>query len=76
GPPTLPLIGNLHLFPKTEQWARQYGDVVSIKAASHTIIVLSSATAIREVVDKMGWIASSRPSNFLFNLCSDRIHRF
>ncbi|KAF9030605.1 hypothetical protein BDZ89DRAFT_1064605, partial [Hymenopellis radicata] len=35
-----------------------------IKAASHTIIVLSSATAIREVVDKMGWIASSRRPTF------------
>ncbi|KAF9032813.1 cytochrome P450 [Hymenopellis radicata] len=75
GPPTLPIIGNLHVFPnsakihlKFAEWASQYGDVFSLKAASQTMIVISGATAIRDIVDKTGWIASGRPHLYLANL--------
>ncbi|KAF9032825.1 cytochrome P450 [Hymenopellis radicata] len=76
GPPTLPVIGNLHVFPKKvgempfkfSELARQYGDIISLKTMSQTMVILSSATAVREVVDKTGWIGSSRNSNYLVHL--------
>ncbi|KAJ7182771.1 cytochrome P450 [Mycena crocata] len=76
GPPTLPLIGNAHLLGsgktlhlRLTEWARHYGDIYSIKIGSGTMVVLSSAAAIKEVVDKHGWVGSSRPSNYVAELC-------
>lgn len=40
-----------------------------LKIGSGTMVVLSSATAIKEVVDKHGWTGSSRPSNYIAELC-------
>ncbi|KAF9032832.1 cytochrome P450 [Hymenopellis radicata] len=79
GPPTLPVIGNLHVFPKKigetvpfkfTEWARQYGDIISVKTMSQTMIILSSATAVREVIDKTGWISGSRNPSYLVDLCA------
>ncbi|KAF8169586.1 cytochrome P450 [Mycena galopus ATCC 62051] len=76
GPSTLPLIGNLHLFPKPQDmhthfaaWGKQYGGVFSLKVFSHTIVVVSEATAAREIIDKSGWVASARPRNTLAQWC-------
>jgi cytochrome P450 len=41
--------------------ARQYGDVYSLKIFSRAVVVLSSITAIREVMDKNSAIVSDRP---------------
>jgi len=40
--------------------ARQYGDVYSLKIINSTIVVLSSTTAIREIMDKNSAIVSDR----------------
>ncbi|KAJ7868861.1 cytochrome P450 [Mycena leptocephala] len=76
GPPTVPLLGNAHMLGdgkdihlKFTELARYYGDIFSIKIGSGTMIVLSSPAAIKEVVDKHGWTASSRPSNYIAELC-------
>ncbi|KAJ7489227.1 cytochrome P450 [Mycena latifolia] len=76
GPPTVPLLGNAHLFGdgkdlylRVAQWARPYGDIYSLKLSSATMVVLSSATAIKQVVDKHGWAVSSRPPNYIGELC-------
>ncbi|KAJ7489291.1 cytochrome P450 [Mycena latifolia] len=76
GPPTVPLLGNAHLFGdgkdmylRVAQWARPYGDIYSLKLSSATMVVLSSATAIKQVVDKHGWAASSRPPSYIGELC-------
>ncbi|KAJ7267368.1 cytochrome P450 [Mycena rebaudengoi] len=83
GPPTLPFIGNLHqlrkagskeMHLKLAEWSRQYGDIVSIKIGSSTMVVLSSATAIKEVVDKQGWAGSSRPPNYLAGRAAGGYH--
>ncbi|KAJ7737916.1 cytochrome P450 [Mycena maculata] len=81
GPPTVPLVGNLHLLPKMGklhlkfmEWSRKYGDIVSIKTGSGTMVVLSSPTAIKQVVDKQGWAASSRPANHLADLAAGGYH--
>ncbi|KAJ6487800.1 cytochrome P450 [Mycena sanguinolenta] len=80
GPPTAPLLGNLHLIPgkqmylKFMEWSRQYGEIFSIKLGPHSIVFLSSPTAIKEVVDKNSWAASSRPSNTLAELAAGGYH--
>ncbi|KAJ7176735.1 cytochrome P450 [Mycena filopes] len=80
GPPTIPVLGNAHLLGgkelhlKITDWARYYGEVFSIKIGSGTMVVLSSPSAIKEVVDKHGWVGSSRPSNYIAELCGSGAH--
>jgi cytochrome P450 len=80
GPPTVPILGNLHLFPRSElhiqfqKWAREWGDIFTLKIASGTMIVISSATAAKELLDKTGWNASDRPSMFLVDQITDGNH--
>ncbi|KAF7369124.1 Cytochrome P450 [Mycena venus] len=80
----LPRDGKDMYFKLTE-WARRYGDIFSvrvnplphrriqcllqIKVGSGTMIVLSSPTAIKEIVDKSGWAGSARPKNYIAELC-------
>ncbi|KAF7349236.1 Cytochrome P450 [Mycena sanguinolenta] len=81
GPPTVPLLGNLHLLPdigqnhlKLMEWSRKYGEIFSVKIGPRTTVVLSSPTAIKEVVDKTSWAASSRPPNYLGELAAGGYH--
>lgn len=45
GPPTVPLLGNLHQIPKKgahfqfTQWARQYGGIYSLKLGTGNAVV-------------------------------------
>ncbi|CAL1703430.1 unnamed protein product [Somion occarium] len=67
GPPTIPLLGNLHIFPKTRahekftEWARVYGDIYSLKMASGTAVVISNPRLLRECMDLHGGVTSDRP---------------
>lgn len=67
GPPTLPLLGNLHIFPteyahyKFTEWARIYGDVYSLKVGPATAIVITSAAAVKELMDKRSASTADRP---------------
>lgn len=71
GPPTLPLLGNLHQIPdqkrhlQFEKWAREYGPVFSLMLGTKAMIVLNSDQAIKDLVDKRGAIYSSRPESFI-----------
>lgn len=71
GPPTLPLIGNLHQIPRQnrhlqfEKWARQYGPIYSLMLGTKVMIVLNSDLAIKDLVDKRGAIYSSRPEAYI-----------
>jgi hypothetical protein len=71
GPPTLPLIGNLHQIPdkkrhlQFEKWAREYGPVFSLMLGTKAMIVLNSDQAIKDLVDKKGAIYSSRPDAYI-----------
>ncbi|KAH7383957.1 putative cytochrome P450 [Pyrenochaeta sp. MPI-SDFR-AT-0127] len=71
GPPTLPLLGNLHQIPDTkrhiqfEKWARQYGPVFSLMLGTKAMVVLNSDQAIKDLVDKRGAIYSSRPDAYI-----------
>ncbi|KAJ6562395.1 hypothetical protein B0H19DRAFT_1234023 [Mycena capillaripes] len=74
GPPTLPFIGNIHIFPRQQlqykftEWAKIYGDVFSLKVMHLTIIVLNSPTTVKEVIDKRGATSSNRPASIMVDI--------
>jgi hypothetical protein len=76
GPPTWPLIGNLHLMPKEkphiqfQKWAEEYGPVYSLILGTKVMVVLSSDQAIKDLLDKRSAIYSSRPDVYLGMLVS------
>ena len=43
------------------RWARQYGDIFSLKIGSGTVVVITSAEAVYEIMDKNSAITSDRP---------------
>ncbi|KAK1978635.1 cytochrome P450 [Colletotrichum cereale] len=76
GPPTLPLIGNLHQIPSTKphlqfkKWAKEYGPVYSLILGTKVMIVLSSDQAVKDLLDKRSAIYSSRTDVYLGNVAS------
>jgi cytochrome P450 len=76
GPPTLPLIGNLHLMPKEKghlqfhKWAQEYGPVYSLILGKSVMVVLSSDQAIKDLLDKRSNIYSSRPDMYMARIVS------
>ncbi|EXJ68791.1 uncharacterized protein A1O5_07722 [Cladophialophora psammophila CBS 110553] len=71
GPPTLPLIGNLHQLPrkgahfKFTELAKTYGGMFSLKLGTGTAVVLTDRRIIRELLDKKSSISSNRPVSFV-----------
>ncbi|KAF7369235.1 putative cytochrome P450 [Mycena venus] len=67
GPPTLPLLGNLHLLPtefihyKFTEWSRKYGGFYSLKLGSGTAVVLTDPAAVKELMDKRSPNTMDRP---------------
>ncbi|EFQ35355.1 cytochrome P450 [Colletotrichum graminicola M1.001] len=79
GPPTLPLIGNLHQIPVTKphiqfkKWAEEYGPVYSLIVGTKVMIILSSGRAVKDLLDKRSAIYSSRPDVYLGNVASGNL---
>ncbi|KAF2202007.1 cytochrome P450 [Delitschia confertaspora ATCC 74209] len=77
GPPTLPLIGNLHQMPKKRahvqfsKWAEEYGPIYSLMLGTQCMIILSSDRVIKDLLDKRGNIYSSRPEMYLGQVVSN-----
>ncbi|KAI1390013.1 cytochrome P450 [Hypoxylon trugodes] len=71
GPPTLPLIGNIHQIPakkshlQFQKWADEYGPIYSLILGTRTIVVLSSDKTVQDLLDKRSNIYSSRPEAYL-----------
>ncbi|POR38186.1 O-methylsterigmatocystin oxidoreductase [Tolypocladium paradoxum] len=69
GPPTTPILGNLHEIPTTGlgkkfmEWSKTYGKIFSLKVGSGNIIVICDRKAVHELIDKKGSIYSDRPPN-------------
>ncbi|KAA1473593.1 cytochrome P450 [Dentipellis sp. KUC8613] len=67
GPPTLPILGNIHQFPKNHphlkfmEWGREYGGIFSLKVSSRTVIVISDRRIARDLLESKGASTSSRP---------------
>lgn len=80
GPPTLPLLGNLHLMPKTkrhlqfQKWAEEYGPIYSLVLGTKVMIVISSSQGVKDLLDKRSGIYSSRPDMYLGQVASGRLH--
>ncbi|KAK7040226.1 hypothetical protein VNI00_010032 [Paramarasmius palmivorus] len=67
GPPTLPLIGNIHNLPTSylhyrfTEWARKYGGIFSLKIGSQTLIVLNTMEHVKELLDRRNAATAGRP---------------
>ncbi|OBZ66931.1 3-hydroxyphenylacetate 6-hydroxylase [Grifola frondosa] len=67
GPRGLPFIGNKHQVPSIKpwrqfaEWNRQYGPVVSLYLGSTPVIILGTAQAAWDLLEKRSDIYSSRP---------------
>lgn len=74
GPPTLPLVGNLHQLPQHrlhEQfsvWAKEFGGIFSLKFGPGTVIVTTSPRAVRELIDQKSASTSDRPPSHFSNV--------
>ncbi|CEF87210.1 hypothetical protein FGSG_11389 [Fusarium graminearum PH-1] len=71
GPPTIPILGNIHLMPKRDahlqfrKWADEYGPVYSLILGTKPFIVLSSAQAVKDLLDKKSGIYSDRQEMYV-----------
>ncbi|KAK7042226.1 putative cytochrome P450 [Favolaschia claudopus] len=80
GPPTLPLLGNLHIFPKEfahykfTEWARTYGGIYSLKVGPGTAIVLTDAAAVKELMDKRSGSTADRPPMHIVDVVTGGFH--
>ncbi|KAL7009677.1 hypothetical protein EMMF5_000585 [Cystobasidiomycetes sp. EMM_F5] len=69
GPKTLPLLGNVHLIPQVptekhvyyDKVAKEFGDVFSLKLFNKTMVVINSAKATNDLMDK------HRPDTFILD---------
>ena len=71
GPPTLPIIGNLHQIPTKGSyltftaWAKQYGGIFSLKLGPGTAVVLTDRRLVKQLIDKKSSIYSNRPHSYV-----------
>ncbi|KAH6985114.1 cytochrome P450 [Ilyonectria destructans] len=71
GPPTIPLLGNLHQIPRRDlhlqydRWAKKYGPMYSLKLGSQNVVVLASGEMIKNVVDKRSGNYADRPDLYM-----------
>ncbi|KAF7328084.1 hypothetical protein MKEN_00389700 [Mycena kentingensis (nom. inval.)] len=72
GPPKLPLVGNLFQMPATQnyltfqRWSKEYkSDILHLDVAGRSVIVLCSAKAADNLLEKRAAIYSDRP-RFVF----------
>ncbi|KAF8319879.1 cytochrome P450 [Amanita rubescens] len=74
GPPTKPIIGNMldmslrRLHKTFHEWAKQYGDVFSVKVLGRTVIVISSSTISKEVLDRHANASGNRPNSAIIQM--------
>ncbi|GME35082.1 cytochrome p450 [Neofusicoccum parvum] len=77
GPPTIPILGNIHQIPMTGfhnkalEWAEKYGPIYSVKLGPGTMIVLTSRKAIHDIMDKRSAIYSDRPRDYVGDIITD-----
>ncbi|KAG9225821.1 hypothetical protein CCMSSC00406_0008349 [Pleurotus cornucopiae] len=80
GPPRSFIIGNAREFPRFSpfiqltEWAMEYGDIYSLKLLNKTIIVLSSGTTVKEVLDRNGMKTGGRPEAHIVRRVEGKIH--
>ncbi|KAK3074008.1 hypothetical protein LTR53_003904 [Teratosphaeriaceae sp. CCFEE 6253] len=80
GPPTIPLLGNLHLIPQKgahfqfTKWAKKYGGIYTLKLGTGTAAVITDRRLIKEMIDKKSSKYSERPKSYVAKLISGGDH--
>ncbi|GAB7330838.1 hypothetical protein MBLNU13_g02377t1 [Cladosporium sp. NU13] len=80
GPPTLPILGNIHQIPKKSahfqfsEWAKQYGGLYSLKLGTGTAVVITDRRLVKQLIDKKSALYSDRPKSYVANLISSGDH--
>ncbi|KZV68637.1 cytochrome P450 [Peniophora sp. CONT] len=80
GPRGLPFVGNIFDMPRHHewetfsQWALRYGDVVHVKIFGKHLILLNSAQAVNDLLDKRSSIYSDRPHFPLIDLVGQKFN--
>lgn len=80
GPPTVPLLGNLNIFPKEDaylkftKWARIYGGIYSLKMGPGTAIVITDPTIVKDLMDKRSQSTADRPSSHIADRITGGMH--
>lgn len=80
GPPTLPILGNIHQIPRKgahfqfTEWAKQYGGIYTLKLGTGTAAVITDRRLIKQLVDKKSALYSERPKSYVANLISSGDH--
>ncbi|TVY56444.1 Cytochrome P450 monooxygenase patI [Lachnellula cervina] len=80
GPPTLPILGNIHQIPTTglfkqfREWSKEYGSVFSLKLGSANIVVLCDRKAIHKLLVEKGANFSDRPESYVGHLLTQGDH--
>lgn len=80
GPPTLPVLGNLHQIPakgsylKFTQWAHKYGGLYSLKLGTGTAIVITDRRIVKELIDRKSSKYSNRPESFVAHAVTGGSH--
>ncbi|KAJ5578354.1 uncharacterized protein N7459_007318 [Penicillium hispanicum] len=76
GPPTLPIIGNLHQFPSIaaqrevfHEWHQQYGPIVTLKLGPKVLLLLGNHKVASDLLDKRGAWYSDRPRMVMGGEC-------
>lgn len=49
-------------------WARDYGEIFSVKVMNRTVVVLSSPRAVYEVMEKNAQTMADRPTQYIGHL--------
>lgn len=73
GPPTLPVLGNLHQLPASgierflayTSWAGQYGGIFSLKLGPRTAVVLTDRRLVKQLLDRRSALYSDRAPSFV-----------
>ncbi|EUC28729.1 hypothetical protein COCCADRAFT_108388 [Bipolaris zeicola 26-R-13] len=71
GPPTIPILGNLHQFPrkdlhlKFQESTRKYGPLVSLKMGTQTMILCGSDEVVKELMEKRSATSSLKVDMFI-----------
>ncbi|KAI0064827.1 cytochrome P450 [Artomyces pyxidatus] len=76
GPCPLPIVGNVFDVPRESswlaytEWAKTYGDVISLRVFGQVIVVLNSTKSARDLLEKRAAIYSARPDLPFFDLAN------
>ncbi|KAI0705408.1 cytochrome P450 [Earliella scabrosa] len=80
GPPGLPLIGNLFDRPTYKEWegyrdlSSRYGDILHLRIFGQSIVVLSSADVMFELLDKRSATTSDRKDSPMIELTGSSLN--